>query len=114
MLSQLINRDCTILRRSASGSEDDYGNEIQTDHVEQTVVEIQQRVRKEHDDAVADTDWIGFFLPGEDVQSGDAIVLDGHKFEVVGDPWPVRNPRTQAESHVEAGLRRTGGAEAGS
>lgn len=116
MLSQLINRECQILRRSASAEIDDYGNEVPDVDVVTTVWEVQQRVRKEHDDAVADTDWVGFFLPGEDVDSGDAVVdvTSGHRFEIVGDPWPVRNPRTQAESHVEAGVRRTAGSEDGS
>lgn len=111
MLSQLVNRPCTILRRVASGSDDGYGNEVQTDDTVETVVELQQMRRDEHDDAVGDADWTAFFLPGEDVQSGDAIVVDGFKYEVVGDPAAWRNPRSQTESHVEATLRRTAGPE---
>lgn len=111
MLSQIINRPCTLLRRAPLGGDDGYGNEIETDDALTTVVEIQQRRRDETDDALSDEDWVAFFLPGEDVRSGDAIVVDGHKFEVIGDPWPARNPRTQTESHVECSLRRTAGPE---
>lgn len=110
MLSQLINRPATLLRRSASGT-DELGNETQVDDAVETVVELQQRQSDEHDNTVSDTDWVAFFLPGEDVRSGDAVVVDGFKYEVVGDPWQARNPRTQAASHVEAGLRRTAGSE---
>lgn len=116
MLTQLINRECQVIRRSESGTTDDYGNALDTEDVVDTQWEVQQRVRDEHDNAVADTDWIAFFHPGEDIDSGDAIVdgPTGHRFEVVGQPWPVRNPRTQVESHVEAGVRRTAGSEDGS
>ena len=112
-LAQLINRDCTLLRRTPSGT-DELGNEIQTDDVVETVIELQQRRADEHDNTVSDTDWIGFFLPGEDVRSGDAVVVDGQKYEVVGDPALWRNPRTQTMSHIEAGLRRAAGSEAAS
>jgi hypothetical protein len=110
VLSQLINRECVLLRRSA-GATDELGNDIQSDDAVDTVVELQQRQSDEHDNTVSDTDWIAFFLPDEDVRSGDAVVVDGFKYEVVGDPWEARNPRTQAASHIEAGLRRTAGSE---
>lgn len=111
MIAQLINRECQIVQRSASGDTDELGNEIPGETVVETVIELQQRRADEHDDAVSDTDWVAFFLPTEDVRSGDAVVVDGYKYEVVGDPWEARNPRTQASSHIEAGLRRTAGPE---
>lgn len=110
MLSQLINRSCVLLRRSASGT-DELGNEIQADDAVETVIELQRRAADEHDNTVSDTDWVAFFLPTEDVRSGDAVVVDGFKYEVVGDPALWRNPRTQVDSHLEAGLRRTAGSE---
>jgi hypothetical protein len=110
LLAQLINRECLLLRR-VPGSTDELGNVIQTDDAVETVVELQQRRTDEHDNTVSDTDWVAFFLPTEDVRSGDAVLVDGFKYEVVGDPWEARNPRTQAASHIEAGLRRTAGSE---
>lgn len=111
MLTQLINRSCQIVRRSASDDIDDYGNEEPVEIVVNTVCEIQQRRRQEHDDAVAETDWIGFFLPDEDIDSGDSVLVDTGEFEVIGDPWPVRSPRVGEVSHIEASLKRTAGSD---
>lgn len=116
-LATLLNRPCTIFRRSPSGSKDDYGNAILTETAVETVCEIQQRSRTEEDDQgeLSDTLWLGIF-PGETVlRTGDEVRVEGiGNFELVGDPWPARNPRTQVEEHVEATLRRTVGDEEGS
>jgi hypothetical protein len=111
MVTELINRTCQVVRRSASETTDAYGNEILGESIVETVCEIQQQRTGEQDDAVAQTDWVGFFLPGESLDSGDAVLLDMSEFEVIGDPWPVRDPFTQTESHVEARLKRTAGSE---
>jgi nucleoid DNA-binding protein len=113
-LAKLLNTPCTILRRSASGAEDSYGNPIETEEEIETVAEIQQQQRSEAGDAgeLSDTAWLGVFPAGTDLRTGDAVRIDGiGGFELVGDPWPARNPRTQQASHVEASLRRTMGSE---
>lgn len=114
MLSQLINRDCTIIRRLESSTTDAHGNEVPEEDLVTTVCEVQQQQRQEQGLAgeLSDTRWLGFFLPGVELRTGDAVDVDGlGTFELVGDPWPARNPRTQQESHVEATLRRTEGTE---
>jgi hypothetical protein len=116
-LASLINRKCTIFRRSPSGSSDDYGNAIKTETAVETLCEIQQRSRDERDDQgeLSDTLWNAYFPAGTALRTGDEVRVDGiGYFELVGDPWPARNPRTQAESHLEATLRRTAGDEEGS
>lgn len=110
-VTTLINRDCAILRRSASGETDDYGNETRTDTIVPTACELQQRSRDEEDDQgeLSDTLWTAFFLPDEDIETGDALVVDGHVYEMVGSPWRAKHPLTQVVSHIEATLRRTAG-----
>lgn len=110
-LSTLINRPCTLIRRSP-GSTDELGNQVDTETLTAAVCEIQQRQRGETPEAEwSKAQWVGFFLAGTQLDTGDAIRVDGlGTFELVGAPWPVRNPRTQAESHVEATLSKTAGA----
>lgn len=110
LLNSLINRPCKIVRRSPSGEIDEYGDEEPTEAIVDTVCEIQQRARDEDELAgeLSDTLWTVFFLPGEQVGTGDQLIVDGQVYEFVGEPWDARNPRLQAASHIEATVRRTG------
>ena len=115
-LSNLINRPCVIVRRSASGDIDELGNETSDEARIETVCEVQQAVGRSGEPPAqgeaADTSWAAFFPPGTQLDTGDAIEVEGiGTLEVVGAPWPARNPRTQVESHVEATVRRTPGAD---
>ncbi len=114
-IAQLMNTPTTILRRSASGETDPYGNEVETVEEIETVSEIQkqQRADEEPGDAgeVSDTKWIGFFPPDTELRTDDAVKVDGiGTLELTGDPWEVRNPRTQVFSHLEVPMRITKGA----
>jgi hypothetical protein len=113
-ISTLINRTCTITRRSSSTSKDDYGNVIPATSTVTTVCELQQQPRRSDSESEAhadlsDTQWVAFLLPGEQIDASDKITVDGQAFEVAGQPWPARNPRTQAVSHIEVNLRRVAG-----
>ncbi len=116
-IAQLLNTPCTIIRRSPSGDEDDYGNEEQKPEDVETVCEVQKQVRRASEEPgdqgeLSDTLWTGFFPAGTELRTGDAVRVDAlGEFEMVGDPWPVWNPRTKAVSHIEASLRRTVGAD---
>lgn len=116
MISQLINRDCKLIRRSDTGEEDELGNTIPTETVVETVCELQQRRRDEPDmgGEVSQTDWVAFFLPTEDVDTNDLLVVDGLAYELVGDPWTVRDPLAGTDSHIEASVERAGGFREGS
>jgi hypothetical protein len=109
MLSNLINRPCSVIRRLASDQTDQYGDEIPVEEVIETVCELQQHQRKEPgaEGELSDTDWIAFFLPGIDIRTGDVLVVDQERYEMVGDPWVARNPRSQNASHIECSARRT-------
>jgi hypothetical protein len=112
-ISKLVNRPCTITRRSPSTDTDDYGNAIPDTTTISTVCEIQQQPRRadaETTDDLSDTLWLGIFLPGTDLDASDAVTVDSENYEVSGAPWPARNPRTQTVSHLEANLRRVAAA----
>lgn len=115
-LTQLLNRKAWLVRVSDSGEEDEYGNQKQGETTTEIVCEVQQRRRDEQPDgSPAEGDWLGVFPAGTVVDSGDKIVVEGlGEFELIGDSWAARNPRTQTESHVEATLRRVAGSESGS
>lgn len=119
MLSLLLNRPCTIWRREASGTIDELGDETQDETATVTVCELQRAAQRPSDEPplageFSSTVWTAFFPAGTDIDTGDRVEVDGRMYEMVGDPWPARNPRTQAESHVEATLKRTAGQEDGS
>jgi len=112
-ISQLLTLPVTILRRTVAEEIDEFGNEVDTAPAEEveTVGELQQRQRDEQTaggDVVATT-W-ALYLPADtEIDAGDGIVAGGATYEVDGEPWPVRNPRTGVVSHIEATVRRTGG-----
>jgi hypothetical protein len=111
MLSNLLNRPCEIVRRGPSGVEDDYGNEIAGETVVNTVCELQQDAAMEvggHEE-VSRTHWRCFLPVGTDIDGTDRVTVDGEPYEVDGEPWSVRNPRTQQMSHVEVRLIRVSG-----
>ncbi len=110
-LTDLLNRPMTLVQRVDMGDTDDYGNTVPTETRVEVLGELQQISRDEPDDAgeTSDTRWTLFLLAGTSVKTGDAVICDGETFEVVGDPWHARNPRTGVESHIQATLRRTAG-----
>ena len=109
-LASLINRPVTLRHKTGGTSIDRDGNEIPEVVEIDTVCELQQRQRRENEEQIGDATWVAFFLPGETIGSGDELVVDNVVYQVEGDPWPARNPRTQQASHIEATLRRMAGA----
>ncbi len=117
MLSDLLTRTVTIIHRSSSGDTDAYGDDLETETTTTTVGELQQTARLEPSGQgeLSDTTWLLILPAGTLLTTSSAVVVDEHVYELVGDPWPARNPLTGDESHVEATVRRTRGTdEAGS
>lgn len=112
-LSQLLNTPVMIISRSPSGDKDEYGNETDAETTIATVGELQQRRRNEPaaEGEVSDAQWDLFLPAGTQIDTGDAVQVDGIEYELVGAPWEARNPRTQTVSHIEATVRRTAGAD---
>lgn len=112
-LVTLLNRPCLLVQRSASGDLDRFGNPKRDETTVATVCELQQQRRTEAGDAgeLSDTTWALFLPAGTDVTTADTVIVDGQEYELVGEPWDARNPRTQVMSHIEATCRRTRGAD---
>lgn len=112
-LATLLNRACTITHRTFDPDVvNEFGDEIPTETPATTVCELQQRQRSETSDPgqVSKTEWLLILPAGTTIATGDTVTIDGLAYEVSGEPWPARNPRTQAASHVEATVCRTEGA----
>ena len=112
LVSRLITRPCSITRRVDSGEVNDYGDPVMTETTVETTCELQKQVRRASEEPAghgefSDTLWDLFLLPGTEVGTGDVVTVDGVAYEMVGEPWPVRHPRTGAQTHIEAGVRRT-------
>lgn len=115
-IQTLLNRPCQIVRRTASTTEDAYGNLIPDETITSAVCELQPRAQSQSSEPgmlgeVSDTHWVIFLLPGETLRTGDSVIVDDETYEIVGDPWRARNPRTQQFEHIEAPARRTAGAD---
>lgn len=110
-IAGLLTLTCTITRRAAS-TVDAYGDETSTETTTTTVCELQQRQRTEQTDpgTIAESTWLLVLPAGTGVAAGDTVTVAGDAYEVIGEPWGARNPRTTSTSHVEATVRRVSGA----
>lgn len=108
-ISDLLTRACTITHREASGTRDDYGDEVATETTTSTVCELQQRSRDEDSDLGELTmqAWMLVLPAGTDVASGDTVTVEGQTFEVFGEPWTVRDPIVRSDSHIECTVKTT-------
>lgn len=114
-VTDLIVRPCTLILRSQSTEEDRYGNEVPGDDELDTVCEIQQRQRSEQDDQpLGRGEWVGFFLPTEDLNGAAAVRVDGRgTFEFDGPPW-LADTGSLDMHHWEASLTQVADEEPGS
>ena len=112
-LTALLNLPILIVKRTTAVTLDPFGNANRTEANIATVGELQQIRRDEPGDEneTSDTRWLLILPAGTDIATGDGIIADGLIYEMVGNPWKARNPRTQIVSHVEATLRRVAGDE---
>lgn len=70
----------------------------------------QSRTREETaGQEVAISDWNLYLEPAAagNIDDTDRVTVDGLDYEVDGQPWFARNPRTAIVEHVECRLRRT-------
>lgn len=109
-LTALLNRDCTIIRRTTSGTLDADGNDVPGETEVQTVCCLQQARREEPagQGEVSDTEWRVYLAFNESVHTGDAIEVGGESFEVVGEPWRAQDG-SEDMWHLEVTVRRTAG-----
>lgn len=102
-LQQLINRPCTIHRTLSSEARDELGNEVPDDSDVETVCELQAIDSEEEAQGASDTRYRLYFLPAEEVGSGDEVTVPGEgRFKLEGRPARQRNPRTRQFAQIEA------------
>ena len=111
-LQHLITRPCTLIRSAGTGSRNAAGNETTEEVRVETKCELQPQEATESTESIATSLETIFFLPGEEVDAGDAVEIpdEGH-FEIVGEPDRRRNPRTGAAMQVRASVRRLSGVD---
>ena len=106
MIEHLLTLDAELVRRVA-GDPLDPDAELVDEVAGITSCELQQAAATDaHDGRLQQTGWRVFLPAGVDLTGWDALRIDGDLLELVGDPWPVRHPRTGVVSHVEAEVRR--------
>lgn len=111
MISNLLTRPATLHRTTTGGTVDEYGNAVEIVQDVAVLCELQQRRRDEPEGQgeTSETDWVLFLPAGTALTTADTVTVEPlGTFEVVGDPWPARNPRTQQESHLECSVRKAG------
>jgi hypothetical protein len=112
-IGSLLTLPVTVVHRDSTGAVDEFGNDVPTETLVETVGELQQTRRDEPltEGELAATTWDLFLPAGTSIATGDAVIAGGSVYEVIGDAWDARNPRTGVQSHVEASLRRVGDEE---
>lgn len=93
------------LHTRANGAEDEHGNptQVETDTVVMGFASLQ--VGSEAlQGAVTGARYRLFLMAGAPITGWSAATVDGVKYEIVGRPWPVFNPRTQLVHHIEADM----------
>jgi hypothetical protein len=108
VIAGLLTLEATLLRRVQDGPPDEYGNPTWEATSEPVACELQQESATEANDAALQvTTWRAYLHPdAADVRGWDGLQLEGVTYELDGDAWTARNPRTGQISHLEARLRR--------
>lgn len=121
MLSQLLTQSCVVTRKLQSITRDAYGNEV-PDTATVTypcalqagiggITAVLTRVEPADMGELSSGKFL-LFLPADAVlTTADSVEVEGHVYEVTGEPTAVWNPRLQKNSHVEATVARVAGAE---
>jgi hypothetical protein len=106
--AHLFTRPATVTRRVAAATRDAHGTVEWTTSTVSMLVEVQQTGSAEANERgqVVVNSWRLFAPADAQLDAGDAVTVDGNRFEIDGTPWEVRSPRTGLTTHVEAALRR--------
>jgi hypothetical protein len=107
VIGGLLTLDAQLLRRDQSGPPDEYGNPGWVVVGEPVACELQMQTSfEDHGAALQSSTYRLILAPLAGVRGWDALELDGVTYELDGDAWLARNPRTGQLSHVEAIVRR--------
>lgn len=104
-IDRLLTRTVTIER--ATEPADDYDQTPGVPATSTTMGELQQTETGEAlEGAAQHTTWLLFLPPDAELAGADAVVVDGDRYQLDGDPWIVHNPRLGRADHLEVKLRR--------
>jgi hypothetical protein len=110
-LTALLSQSATIVRRSPSGTTDDYGNDIPDETTEDVECYLEQRQRDEDDlsGEVSESEYLLIVPAGTVLDTGDEVIVNELAYEMVGAPWEAWNARTGQVGHIEATVKRVAG-----
>jgi len=111
----LLWRDVTVEHLAPGGETDEYGNPIDTVRVSGVFKGYAWLVKDDERTVAGDVTTQEWRLvleanAGRRIGSPDRVTVEGDRFEVIGLPWIVTNPRAKGSvSHVEVTIRRSDG-----
>jgi hypothetical protein len=113
-VTRMMTRTATIHREIETEAKDRGGNALMESAEEEVRCAFQQKHRAEHEDGgeISDTLWTLYLPFGTEIDMGDSIVVEGRRYEVVGEPWSAQEG-SRSMWHLEASVQRTAGAGGG-
>jgi hypothetical protein len=110
IVSGLIRVPCTVHHINADGGADEYGNPTVGETVTDERCWLAQQVRNEPatDNVLLEAErWAMYFESSVVLDASDRVDVLGETYEVVGPPWPVRDPLfPNRVDHIEATVER--------
>lgn len=101
--------EAVTLHLRTPGAEDEHGNTATVEEDVEVPGYASRQIATEPaggDAAVVGESLRLFLRAGAPVTGWDAVTIAEVKYEVIGVPWAVWNPRTAIVHHVEADIRR--------
>ena len=99
VLSNLLNQPVTVVSRAYGDTADNYGTQVPTEATTDVLACIQQ-ITEPRRAATCRKPPICSILPAGTAITADDVVIDDHglRYEVIGPPSHVRNPRTGTQT----------------
>ncbi len=106
LTTALLNRSISV-RSRAVDVDDEYNNQTTSDTVTPTLGAFWPSSSSDNADGARTVEtWSGLLPLDVDLETGDAVDVDGETFEVTGKPVRQYNPRSGAFSHWEFDAER--------
>lgn len=109
----MMKTPCTIVTKVPAGKKDEQGDETTKEVEVETKCSLQPAGRagvggrSEHVE-ISDTTWALFLPWGAQLEADAEVIVDGRRFEVIGEPWTAEEG-SPGLWHVEATVQRIAG-----
>lgn len=104
-----LSQTITLHLLGAPSGEDDHGNPIETEGATDVPGFISRQAPTQSQEGAVVGEGFRLFLgPQAPLTGWDAVTESGRRYEVIGRPWQVFNPRTARYSHTEADIKEAG------